>query len=143
MMREAMDEVDYKFDDDGNTVTLVKWLPPDNNLWHRQLLDGIHVVTLLARLDAGLSPQLDALLTELVMVEKPRIIVDLSEISYVNSGGLRILVSAWRTAHQKQGDVVLCGLNEPLMEIFSMVGFNKIFHIAPDLDAARTFLLAQ
>ena len=143
MMRQTMDEVDYSFDENGNTVTLVKWLPPVDNLWHRQLLDGVHVVTLMARLDAGLSPQLDAMLSDLVSAESPRIIIDLSEINYVNSGGLRILVSAWRTAHQKQGDVVLCGLNDSLMEIFSMVGFNKIFHIATDLDTARSYLAAQ
>ncbi len=137
MMRKTMDDLQFSFNSDGNTVTLMKWLPPDSPIWHRQLLNGIDVVAIDGRLDAELSPTMEQLLTELVAQDAPHIIIDLSRCDYVNSGGLRILVSAWRSAHKKDGDVVLCGLNEALTEIFSMVGFDKIFRIYPDLDDAK------
>jgi anti-sigma B factor antagonist len=50
---------------------------------------------------------------------------------------LRCLVSAWRRAKAGEGSLVLCGLNERLREIFSMVGFDKVFDIHDDCAAAR------
>lgn len=136
MMRRAMDEVDYQFGDDGNTVTMVKWLPPQGVAWYRKLLNGVDLVSVLDRLDADTNSELETLLHALVSAESPKIVVDLSASPYVNSGGLRVLVAAWRTLHRQGGTIVLAGLNGELHEIFSMVGFDKIFHIFESSDAA-------
>ena len=48
------------------------------------------------------------------------------------------VVSAWRRAKAGEGSLVLCGLNSRLQEIFAMVGFDKVFTIRDDCDAART-----
>ena len=65
------------------------------------------------------------------------LIVDLTHTTYINSGGLRCLVSAWRRAKAAQGSLSLCGLNERLQEIFTMVGFDKVFTIHEDCAGAR------
>ena len=139
MMQQVMDEIAYDFGDDGNTVTMVKWLPRKGVVWYRRLLSGVDLVSVVGRLDADTNPELEAQLMVLVSAENPRIIIDLSQTPYVNSGGLRVLVSAWRTTHQKKGDVILCGLNAELQNIFSMVGFDKIFRIEKDVAAAQTY----
>jgi anti-anti-sigma factor len=65
------------------------------------------------------------------------LIVDLSEATYINSGGLRCLVSAWRQAREQDGNLVICGLNKRLHQIFSMVGVDKVFQITPTRDLAK------
>ena len=57
-------------------------------------------------------------------------------MEYIASSGLKVLVSAWRRAHDRQGDVVLSGLQPRIVEIFEMVGFDMLFQIFPDLDSA-------
>ena len=47
-----------------------------------------------------------------------------------------MLVSAWRRAREGGGDLVLSGMQPRLVEIFEMVGFDMLFGIYPDLDAA-------
>jgi anti-sigma B factor antagonist len=69
-----------------------------------------------------------------------QLIIDLSQTTYINSGGLRILVTAWRKTQEQQGNLVLCGLNDRLLEIFAMVGFDKVFRLFPDCPAATQFL---
>lgn len=94
------------------------------------------------RLDQGLTPALEESLNRLLADGVIFLLVDMEKITYINSGGLRCLVSAWRKARQQDGNLVLCGLNERLQEIFAMVGFDKVFHIYPSRTEAEAALLA-
>ena len=89
------------------------------------------------RLDQSLNPKLEETLNDLLDNEHYHLVVDLTHASYINSGGLRCLVSAWRRAKANQGSLSLCGLNSRLQEIFSMVGFDKVFVIHEDCAEAR------
>lgn len=95
----------------------------------QQLDDDIWVVSSQGRLDHSLNPQLELSLGELLDSGHQRFIIDLSEATYINSGGLRCLVTAWRRAREQGGDLVLYGLNDRLEEIFSLVGFDRVFQI--------------
>lgn len=90
------------------------------------------------RLDQTLTPQLEQNLLDLLDEGHSRLLIDLTEVVYINSGGLRCLVSAWRRARQQEGGLSLCGLNPRLSEIFDMVGFDKVFDIYPTCEAARS-----
>lgn len=107
------------------------------NVWHQSLSDDLQLVKVNGRLDQSLNPQLEQHLMALLDEGHTLLIVDLSGASYINSGGLRCLVSAWRRAREQEGNLVLCGLNARLQEIFSMVGFDKVFQIFADCQAAQ------
>lgn len=139
-MRTLMDDVSYERVRNRNRVTLMKWLPTDKSIVVHEMLNGYPVVRVFGRLDTSLTDELGGVLDGLVSAEKPQIIIDLAETTYCNSAGLRTLVTAWRHAHQKNGDVVLVNLNERVQEIFAMVGFDKIFRIFDTRAAAVTFL---
>ncbi len=95
------------------------------------------LITVQGRLDQQLSPQLDALLGEFLTAGRVQVVVDLAGVEYINSGGLRSLVSAWRRARISGGDVVLAGLSPRLLDIFQMVGFDRVFAIYADPSSAR------
>ena len=103
----------------------------------QQLDDDIWVVTARGRLDQSLNPQLEQSLGELLDNGHQRFIIDLSDATYINSGGLRCLVTAWRRAREQGGDLVLYGLSNRLEEIFSLVGFDRVFQIYPSYDDAQ------
>jgi len=108
---------------------------------HSVLPNQICLIQVNGRLDQSQNHLLENQLNQLLEMGRYRMIVDLTETSYINSGGLRCLVSAWRHARQQDGNLVLCGLNVRLGEVFSMVGFDKVFTIFPDNDSAKQAFL--
>ncbi|MEZ4517740.1 MAG: STAS domain-containing protein [Chloroflexota bacterium] len=91
-----------------------------------------YVVKVVGRLDQALNAMLEETLTSLLDEGHINLIINLSETSYINSGGLRTLVSAWRRVSRENGSLQLCGLSPRLLEIFAMVGFDQVFEIVPD-----------
>ncbi len=94
--------------------------PLNNKIW---------LVTISGRLDQSQTDDLQTLLHNLIAGGHHELIVDLAEVSYVNSGGLRCLVTGWREANNLGGQFVLCTLNSRISEVFSTVGFDQVFHI--------------
>ena len=54
--------------------------------------------------------------------------LDLKELVYISSAGLRVLLSAQKTMN-KQGSMVILNANEDLKEIFEVTGFVDILTI--------------
>ena len=105
-----------------------------------KLSESCWVLWVDGRLDQSQTGELEASLNRLLEEDQNNLIVDLSQTTYINSGGLRSLVTAWRVANQQGGDLLLSGLNARLEEIFSMVGFDQVFKIFPtSVEAQKAF----
>ena len=84
-------------------------------------------IALEGRLDTMTAPELEAeLKSSLDGVSE--LTVDLSDLAYISSAGLRVLLSAQKTM-SKQGSMVVCGANEDIMDIFEVTGFVDILNI--------------
>lgn len=83
------------------------------------------------RLDAVTVPALETAIDDQLSARHFRLIIDLSEVGYMSSSGLRALLRARRQAQTGGGDVVLCAMNERVTEVFEMIGFNNLFRIYP------------
>jgi anti-sigma B factor antagonist len=103
----------------------------------QQQVGKLHLIRVNGRLDHSQTPQLESHLSHLLAAGHNLLVTDLTQTNYINSSGLRCLVSAWRKAREQEGNLVLCGLNSRLQEIFSMVGFDKVFQIYPDSETAQ------
>lgn len=107
------------------------------SVWQEKLNGSVWLIGVNGRLDQALNPKLEETLNELLDNGHYHLVVDLTHTTYINSGGLRCLVSAWRRAKGNQGSLALCGLNDRLQEIFAMVGFDKVFEIHEGCAEAR------
>lgn len=108
----------------------------------QHLQENTHLIVVNGRLDYTQSNKLENELSQLQATTPTYFIVDLTKTTYINSGGLRSLVSAWRRAREAEGDLLLCGLSDKLMHIFKMVGFDKVFQIYPSQNDAKTALIS-
>jgi anti-anti-sigma factor len=147
-IRKLMDDVSYDFSDQRNRLTLYKNLPAaeptlaqtvemDLAFPTRMLDDGAVVISPAGRLDSNTSPLLEKVLAAQLDKGHIWLFVDMVDVEYIASSGLKVLVSAWRRAHDRGGDVILSGLQPRIIEIFEMVGFDMLFQIFPDLNAAQ------
>jgi len=79
------------------------------------------------RLDSNSAPELDSeLRADLDGIR--RLVLNLTALSYLSSAGLRVVLSAQKQMN-KQGEMIVTGVNETIMEIFTVTGFADILTI--------------
>jgi anti-anti-sigma factor len=90
-------------------------------------IDGKYVVALEGRLDTAAADQTDKELS--VLNEQPGrdIIFDCEGLEYISSSGLRILLNVRK--HATDNQVTIRNLNDDVLHIFQMTGFNNLFNI--------------
>ena len=111
------------------------------NVLQETLPGQVYRIAPQGRLDAVTVPALETAIDEQLAAQHYRLIIDLSEVGYMSSSGLRALLRAGRQAQAGGGDVVLCAMNERVTEVFEMIGFNNLFRIFPTAAEARAALV--
>lgn len=94
----------------------------------------ITVLRLTGRLDASTVGQLEHALADAQNAGAHAIVIDLSQLVYVSSSGLRVLLSARSAIRKKGGDFFLCALSPSVREVFDMVGFSAIFSLFASVE---------
>ena len=84
-------------------------------------------IKLAGRLDTITAPTLDKTINEDIAQEK-NLILDLKELEYISSAGLRVLLSAQKK-FQKLGYMKVTNVCEEIMSVFEMTGFSDILTI--------------
>ena len=79
------------------------------------------------RLDTTTAPSLERVINELP-ADVTELVLDMSNLPYVSSAGLRVLLSAQKKMN-KIGSMKLTGVCEEVMEVFEMTGFSDILDI--------------
>ena len=85
------------------------------------------IIKLVGRLDTTTAPALDKTINEDIADAKS-LILDLKELEYISSAGLRVLLGAQKKM-QKIGSMKLTHVREEIMEVFDMTGFVDILTI--------------
>ena len=75
-------------------------------------------------------------LAEAIGSGKPCLAVDLAEMDYISSAGLRVFLKVAKQVQKANGKVVLFGLRPNVREVFSITAFDRIFSIHADRAAA-------
>lgn len=84
-------------------------------------------ISLAGRLDTTTAPLLEAELKRSIGgVES--LVLDFSALEYLSSAGLRVLLAAQKVMN-KQGKMVVRGVNETIAEVFEITGFSDILTI--------------
>ena len=83
-------------------------------------------ISLEGKLDTNTSPELDKTITELEGINE--LYIDLKNVDYISSAGLRVLLSMQKIMN-KQGKMVIKNVCENVMDIFEVTGFSEILNI--------------
>lgn len=79
------------------------------------------------RLETVTAPQLDEELKN-SLHEVKTLIMDFTDLEYISSAGLRVLFSAQKIMN-KQGEMIVRGANEDVMEVFEITGSVDVLTI--------------
>ena len=100
----------------------------------QQTQDDILILRPMGRLDSNSSPELERAVLDHLEKGCRRMVFDLSDMEYVSSAGLRVILLAGKKLRASQGKLVLVGLREMVSEVFAMSGFLTLFAVTKTLD---------
>ena len=102
--------------------------------------DGIMVLDIQGRVVGDASLELrrsvNGWLAEIPEDEKPKVILNLDDVSMMDSSGLGILVSAFTSVQKKGGRLVLAGLGKGLQNLIAITKLTRVFDIYEDEEEA-------
>ena len=99
--------------------------------------DGYTICRPVGELDAYTVGQFREALGELA--SRPKLLIDMSEVPFVDSAGLGALIGGIRRAREVGGDVAVCCNRPTLVRLLHTTGFDRIVTVAETLeDAARS-----
>ncbi len=100
-------------------------------------MDEALVINVIGRIDgvnaSQFSTDLDA---NAESHEGPCVVLDLSELTYISSAGLRSLLMFAKTLKEHHKAFSLCALSDPIREIIETTGFHKLIDTHPTLTEA-------
>jgi len=104
------------------------------NIISKEVGKYIHI-TIVGRIDTSnyeiFSNELQVFIDE----GKKFLILNLNDLEYISSSGLRIFLKVLKALRAVEGDVVLCCLTDKIKSVFEMSGFLSFFNLADNIDS--------
>ncbi len=97
---------------------------------------AILVITLPNRLDATKIAEIENQFTAAITEHKGNVLTDMSNVYFIASLALRMLLTGLKAVKPLGGEVRICGLQPQIAEIFRKSRFDTLFKIYPDRDTA-------
>lgn len=97
---------------------------------------GYPVVSVTGEIDVSSAPALKDVLTELLGSERSAVVVDLTEVGFLDSTGLGALVAARTSATDAEVRLPIVSDRDRILKLFRITGLDGVFEIYPTVDAA-------
>lgn len=95
----------------------------------KRQIDGITVVELSGRVDSSVSGQVMDDLNEVVGAGTAKLVVNLQNVTYISSAGLRSILVAAKLAKSSKGEMRLCQASDLVRKILEESGFTNLIRI--------------
>ena len=102
--------------------------------------DGVLIAKPEGRIDGVNARDFHDALSEAIGTSNSAVIVDLADINYISSAGLRTFLLVAKTLQQRSAQFALCSLSKSIQEIFEISGFDKIIAIHASEEEALAAL---
>lgn len=111
--------LDYKITEEKNIQILVL---------KGELIDKHQATDLLKNVD------------ELIESGKNKLVIDLSDLKYINSSGLNVLIQLLTKTRTSGGESVICNVSKKVNELLIITKLNTLFKVADSKEAALALL---
>lgn len=102
------------------------------------------VLRLSGELDLSSVPDVRRSIRGLIEEGQVRFLINLSNLDFIDSSGLGVLVGGLARVREKQGEIKIVCANRRILRVFEMTRLTQLFEIYPDEEAgARDFQLSE
>lgn len=101
----------------------------------------IFLKPLSSNLDATVTTAFKTRVYDLINQGNNYFVLNLSEVSFIDSSGLGAMVSILKTLNINNGDIVLCGVLQPVLNLFKLTRMDQVFQICNNENEGHTQLV--
>jgi stage II sporulation protein AA (anti-sigma F factor antagonist) len=102
-----------------------------------RVVDGVRVVAVWGEIDYDVRDLFsEALLLEDGAVPPLRIVVDLSQVTFMDSSGINVLVGTHRQVSEARGWLRVAGAQESVLRVLELVGIDALISCYPSVEQA-------
>ena len=105
--------------------------------------DGTLLIQVSGRIDGSNAAAFDRAVIAALESNDCTVLMDLENLSYINSAGLRTFVKVARRLRRGTGALALCAMRDETRKVFEIAGFHKVIPIYPTRAEALTCLVAE
>src|SRR6187551_1185543 len=102
----------------------------------RKVDDETHVIAVTGEIDLFTAPEFKQRMSELIDAGRSRVVVDLTETTFIDSSSLGVLIGAHRRLRRLEGSLVIVCSNDAIAKTFRITGLDGVFTIVTTLDEA-------
>ena len=103
---------------------------------------AIPIVAVRGEVDVESAPALRTALGNILATDVPALIVDLSEVGFLDSTGLGALVAARSSVAESDRRMAVVCESDRIIKLFRITGLDSVFEIYPSTEAAADSLSA-
>ena len=111
-------------------------MPPEFAVTEHPIDSERHVLAVRGEIDLFTAPELKQVLAESIEAGRVRIIVDLTETTFLDSTALGVLIGAVKRLRSRDGALAIVNVDENIAKTFEITGLDQIFTIVPTRDEA-------
>ena len=111
-------------------------MPPEFSLTTESIDDQRHVVAVSGEIDLFTAPELKSALGEALESGHTRIVVDLTNTSFLDSTALGVLIGAVKRLRARDGVLTIVNTDPNIAKTFEITGLDQIFTIRPTREEA-------
>jgi anti-sigma B factor antagonist len=104
--------------------------------WPMPRKDRPNVLPLDGEIDLHVSPSVAESLRAMVANKPDTLVVDLSDVTYLDSSGLAVLIEGMQSVQAYGGKFALAGVQENVRPIFEIAKLDQVFQIFSNVDEA-------
>ena len=102
----------------------------------RKVDDETHVIAVTGEIDLFTAPEFKQRMSELIDAGRSRLVVDLSETTFIDSSSLGVLIGAHRRLKLRGGELLVVCDSEAIAKTFKITGLDGVFTLADSVDEA-------
>jgi anti-sigma B factor antagonist len=111
-------------------------MPPEFLITEHAIDGERHVLAVRGEIDLFTAPELKQVLAESIEAGRIRIIVDLTETTFLDSTALGVLIGAVKRLRSRHGALAIVNIDENIAKTFEITGLDQIFTIMATRDEA-------
>ena len=111
-------------------------MPPEFAVTEHPIDSERHVLAVRGEIDLFTAPELKKTLQEAIENGATRVVVDLSETTFLDSTALGVLIGAVKRLRSRDGSLVIVNTDTNIAKTFEITGLDQIFTILPTREAA-------
>ncbi|MEU6819437.1 STAS domain-containing protein [Streptomyces atriruber] len=101
-------------------------------------VDGVRIVALHGEIDHAVTDELSRALIPVDGATPPRTVVDLSDVTFMDSSGINVFIAAHHRVNESRGWLRIAAPQEPVLRVIQLIGLDAVIPCHATLEQART-----